>query len=113
MSTEEQGGSGESAEDLAARLVAAREWPVLVTLGAPIDFGSQRISSLEFRKGRMGDLKGMPMQAPSLDQLILLASRMCGQPVKVIEMLGDEDAPEVLQIALGFFARCLGAGKTR
>jgi hypothetical protein len=103
----------ETAEDAAEQALAERQWPVVVTLTNPIDFGSQRIASLEFRRGRLGDLKGMPLQSPSIDQLVLLASRMCGQPVKVIEMLADEDAAAVLEIALVFFGRSLGAGRKR
>ncbi len=102
------------AEELAARVVADRQWPVLVTLNQPVDFGSERITSLEFRRGKLGDLKGLKMDGvPPVDQLLLLASRMCNKPIKVLEMLEDEDGSEVLELALGFFARCLGGGKRR
>jgi hypothetical protein len=102
------------AEAVADRMVADRQWPVVVKLAHPVDFGSERIASLEFRRGRMGDLKGMKVDGvPPVDQLMLLASRMCGQPIKVLEMLEDEDGAEVLELALGFFARCLGGGKKR
>jgi len=93
-------------------MVADRQWPVSVTLKFPIDFGSERITSLEFRRGRMGDIKGVKIDGiPSADQLMLIASRMCGKPVAALELLQDEDGAEVLELALGFFARCLGAGK--
>jgi hypothetical protein len=92
---------------------ADRQWPVTVKLKHPVDFGSERITSLEFRRGRLGDLKGMKVDGvPPVDQLLLVASRLCGQPTKVLEMLEDDDGSEVLELALGFFARCLGAGKT-
>lgn len=101
-------------EEIVDRVVAERQWPVLVTLKHPFDFGSERIASLQFRRGRMGDLKGMKVDSvPPVDQLMLLASRMCGQPIKVLEMLEDEDGAEVLEIAIGFFARCLGGGRKR
>ncbi len=104
----------EKAEEAADRMLADRKWPVLVTLKHPVDFGATNVTSLEFRRGRMGDLKGMKVDGvPPIDQLLLLASRMCGQPIKVLEMLEDEDGAEVVELALGFFARCLGGGKKR
>lgn len=96
----------------AATLDRPRTWPVLVKLQQPIDFGSERIDALEFRRGRMGDLKGMKVDGiPPADQLLLLASRMCGKPVKALEMLDDEDGAEVLALALGFFGTCLMGGR--
>lgn len=89
-----------------------RQWPVLVTLKHPVDLGSERITSLEFRRGRLGDLKGMSVDGiPPVDQLLLLASRMCGKPIAVLERIDGDDGEEVLELALTFFARCLGAGK--
>lgn len=87
------------------------QWPVTVTLKHPFEFDDERITKLEFRRGKLGDLKGMKLDAvPPIDHLILLASRMCGQPVKVIEKLDGDDSSQVLEIALSFFNRCLGAG---
>lgn len=105
-----------AAEDAVEQVLAERTWPVVITLASPVSLGSEHITSLEFRRGKLGDLKGLPTQAGgglSLDQLMLLASRMCGKPLKVIESLSDDDAPAVLEIAAHFFARCLGAGKKR
>jgi hypothetical protein len=101
------------AEEAAAAVVAERQWPVIVKLRKPVEFGRDTVTSLEFRRGKLGDLKGLNIDAiPPLDQLLLIASRMCGKPLKVIESLEDEDGAEVIAIALGFFARCLGGGKT-
>lgn len=102
-----------SDSDVVARAEVQRQWPVTVTLKHPVEFGSEHISSLTFRRGRMGDLKGMSLEeVPSVDKLLMLASRMCGKPVAVLEMLDGDDAPEVMAIALGFFAKCLGAGRS-
>lgn len=91
-----------------------RTWPVVVTLKHPVDFGSERVSQLEFRRGRMGDLKGMKVDTvPPADQLLMIASRLCGKPVKVLEMLDAEDGAEVLELALDFFAKCLEGGNRR
>lgn len=93
---------------------AARKWPVTVTLKYPVTFGSESITSLEFRRGRMGDLRGLKIDGlPSVDHLLLLASRLSGQPVKVIELLDAEDGARALEVALDFFARCLEDGRTR
>lgn len=104
----------ETPEEAAARMMADRQWPVIIKLAHPIDFAGQHITSLEFRRGKMGDLKGMkPGDVPDFGQLALIASRMCGQQTQVIEALADDDAAEVVEIALGFFGRCLGAGRKR
>ncbi|HET9063676.1 MAG TPA: phage tail assembly protein [Candidatus Binatia bacterium] len=110
MSTDEN----REAEEIAAQLMQERQWPVIVTLKHPVDYGSERISTLEFRRGCLADLKGMTVgSSPTIDQLLLVASRMCGQPLKVIEKLGDEDGAQVMEIAIGFLGRSLGAGKRR
>lgn len=94
--------------------LAPPAWPRVVRLAHPVDYGSERITQLEFRRGRMGDLKGMKLSdtVPS-EQLMLIASRMCGQPIKVIESLDVDDAGEVMGIALVFFEKCLTAGPKR
>jgi len=102
-----------SSEAAAGDVAVERKWPVVVKLRHPVDLGSERIAALEFRRGRLGDLKGMKVDGvPPADHLMLIASRLSGQPVKVIEMLDADDAGEVTDIALDFFARCLAAGKT-
>jgi hypothetical protein len=87
-------------------------WPRVVKLKHPIDFGKERIEELEFRRGRAGDAKGIAFgETVGGDQLNLLASRLCGQPIKVIEMLDIDDAGEVMEIALDFYKAYLGAGR--
>jgi len=109
----------ESADDPEAlaeakKLLGKREWPVTITLGSPVTFGKELIESLVFQKGTFGVLKGMGVgidRAPNVDELMMIASRLCGRPLKVIELLDPDDADEVLAIALGFFGRCRGAGR--
>lgn len=102
-----------STADIADVKVVERTWPVVVKLDHPIEFAGETIDSLTFRRGRLADLKGIKIDGvPSLDQLMMIASRMCGQPPKVIEMLDADDSGEVIALMLGFFAQCLGAGKT-
>ena len=93
---------------------AAEQWPKILKLECPFDFGSERITSLEFRRGKMGDIKGMKVDGvPTADQLLLMASRMCGTSVAALEQLDPDDGAEVISLAMTFFARCLGAGRTR
>ena len=93
-----------------------RQWPVTVTLKYPVQFGKDMtIERLEFRRGRLGDMKGIGItvdRMPNADQTMVIASRMCGQPLKVLELLDGDDASEVHELVLGFFARSVGAGKT-
>lgn len=89
-------------------------WPVVVQLRVPVEFGSRTIATIEMRRGRLGDIKGMKLSGEMpTDQLILIASRLSGQPVQVIERLDMEDAGEVMAAAMGFYGSCLGGGRTR
>ena len=90
------------------------EWPITVNLRFPIEFGTDTITKISMRRGRAGDLKGVQLGKEGMpaDHVFLIASRMSGQPVKVIEMLDADDAQEVMAIAVDFLGRCLGAGKT-
>jgi hypothetical protein len=91
---------------------AERSWPYTLKLTYPIEFAGETIASLTFRRGTLAGIKGLKVDGtPTADQVMLMASRLCGQPLKVIESIDPEDAGEVMEIALGFFARCLGAGK--
>jgi hypothetical protein len=90
----------------------APTWPRVVKLRYPVDFGSDRITQLEFRRGRMGDIKGMKLgDTVPTENLLLIASRLCGKPVAALDLLDADDAGEVMDIALDFFAKCLTASK--
>lgn len=107
MSGEEQQAADPADE------VESEVWPRVVRLRYPIEWGSESITQLTFRRGRLGDIKAMRLskEVPT-DQLVTIASRLSGQPTQVIEKLDVDDAGEVLAIALDFYGRCLGAGKT-
>jgi hypothetical protein len=93
---------------------AERQWPVVVVLRCPITFGTQHVTELEIRRGRFGDLKGLKLsdEVP-VDHLLQLASRLSGQPQRVIEQLDADDAGEVMSLALDFYGACLGGGRKR
>lgn len=100
-------------DDIAAAALE-RTWPWTITLKYPVNFGDDRITSLVMRRGKLGDLKGIKLGGEVVaDSLLMVASRMCNQPLKVIEGLDPEDAEEVLSLVLDFFAKCLGGGRTR
>lgn len=100
----------------AKRLLASssetQQWPMTIKLSVPVSFGKETVESLVFQKGNFGVLKGLSIdRAPNVDELMLIASRLCGKSLKVIELLDPDDADEVIAIAMGFFGRCRGAGK--
>lgn len=90
-------------------VVPERQWPVTVTLKYPVQFGKDMtIESLTFRRGKLADIKGLRIDAiPPTEQIMMVASRMCGQPLKVIESLDADDASDVIELVLSFFVRCL------
>jgi hypothetical protein len=100
--------------DAASGTQPAMTWPHTVALRYPVEFGKETVTSLVFKRGRMEFLKGIKIDdVPPTEQIILLASRLCGQPLKVIESLDPDDASEVIAIALGFIARSLTRGSKR
>lgn len=104
--------AGSDAESQVERVLGEREWPFTLKLHAPVDFGKQTIDALVFQKGKFGTLKGIAIdRTPNADDLMMIASRLCGQPLKVIEGVDPEDAAEVMAIALNFFSRCQGVGR--
>lgn len=113
MAEEQETTEPKSEAQLLAERVVDGPWPVTVTLRHPVEFGkNETVMELHFQKGRFEFLKGMPVdETPTTDQLMVLASRLCGKPLKVIESLDPDDVQEVLAHALGFIARCRGAGR--
>lgn len=103
----------EEVADAAAHELTERTWPAIVMLKHPVDFGSQRITQLEFRRGKLADIKGMKLSGEMpTEHLITIASRMSGQTTQVIDRLDVDDAGEVMAIAIDFYGKCLGGGRT-
>ncbi len=88
--------------------------PVTLTLRTPIQAGKDKLlAELTFRRGKLSDLRGVSPDSPSVDDLMLIASRLSGEPVGIIGQLEEEDASEAMAIAIAFFRRCLQAGSAR
>lgn len=89
----------------------ARPWPFVVKLKTPVEFGKETILEITLRRGRMGDLKGVKLSGEiSADALMLVASRISGQPLGVIERLDVDDSGGIFEVVLDFFARSLSSG---
>lgn len=86
----------------------------IIKLRRPIEFGRETIEELQFRRGRLGDLKGIKISTEiAVDDIMLIASRMSGLVLPAIQKLDEEDAGEVAEHVLGFYERCLQAGSKR
>lgn len=90
-------------------IIEVETWPKVVKLRHPVEFGNDgTITELTFRRGTFGDVKGIKLgEAIPLEHIMLLASRLCGRAIGLIERLDSEDAGEVSEIAMLFLGRCL------
>lgn len=92
-----------------------RSWPHVIKLDEPIDLGKGKvITEIEMRRGKLADIKGIKLggELPT-EQLMLVASRLSGQSIAVIERLDAVDAGEVMSISLDFYSRCLTTTRRR
>jgi len=114
MSQIETTKTTEATETSTSEESTERKWPVTVTLKHPIDVGDKHIETITLRRGSLKQFKGTKLgEAVPIEQLMLIASRLSGQPIGVIESLDMEDAGEVMAAALDFYEKCLKAGKER
>lgn len=95
-------------------IAAPRTWPHVVKLQHPVDLGEgERLSSLMFRRGKAGDMKGLRLRDLGHDDLMMIASRMCAQPVAILNQLDVDDVGEVVDIVMDFYVAYLKTGRTR
>lgn len=94
--------------------IPERVFPYTMKLRHPISFGKdETITELVFQRGRVAFVKDLkPDGVPTIAQSLLIASRLCGKPVAALELLDPDDSGEVIEIAMSFFGRCLGATGT-
>lgn len=101
-------------EAAAAAALPERTWPVRIPLKYPVEHAGERISVIEMQRGKLAHIKGIRIQQPvPTDTILILASRLSGQPRDVIDSLDPDDAGEVMEIAADFFGKCLATGRTR
>jgi hypothetical protein len=74
------------------------------TLKKPITHGSETISALAIREPVARDIKGLDLSAKTVDANLVLASRLSGQPMPVIDQLSMVDMQEVLKIVEDFLS---------
>ncbi len=89
----------------------AIKWPVVVELQTPIELGKSTVTRIELRRGRWGDISDINLsdKLPA-NQLMLIASRLSGQPLGVIQRLDMDDTGPVFTAVMDFYVRCLGGG---
>lgn len=84
------------------------------TLKEPLRDGSQMIEVLNFRKPRAKDIFDMPAQSDKLTprHMCELASKLCGQPMSILENMSIGDLMEVSSIVEGFMVGGHPTGET-
>lgn len=83
--------------------------PNVLILSEPVQFGSETIEKLTFTPLRGKALKGLPLQM-SMDDMLTLAARSCGQPTAVLEMMNLGDTMEAIAKVGNFLGRGLPTG---
>ena len=68
-----------------------------VKLSEPMQFGSETIAELKFRKPKAKDFRGLQMPL-SMGALLDLAGHLAAQPKSVIDELGLADTKKVLEV---------------
>lgn len=85
--------------------------PRRVKLREPIRFGSEVVEELVIRAATAKDCRRLPMVSGyEFDSILILASRLSGQPDAVIDKLGGDDLEEVIEIVSGFMPGSRGTG---
>lgn len=70
----------------------------------PVEFGSEHILELEFKKPTIGDIKGMKLTDPSLEDILKIASKLSGQSMQIIDRLSIADGLAVAEIVGNFLS---------
>jgi len=82
----------------------------VVKLKRPIEGPDGPIDQLSFRRGRLEDIKGVSVETVTAEGLMLVAARLCAVPTGILGKLDQDDAREVVVIAMRFLRACLGTG---
>ena len=78
--------------------------PIVIELKKPVIHGDEEIKQLVIKREMVaGDLRGVTINALKFDDLFLVASRLTGVPVSVINQMGMADTMELQEVIGGFF----------
>lgn len=79
--------------------------PHTITLGHPVQHGKDLVEELVIERRMIaGDLTGIPAANQTIDHLMLVGGRICGQPSAVMKKMDLEDAAEVVKLVSEFMA---------
>ena len=70
-------------------------------LQEPVQFGSERVDTLNFRKPTGKDLRKMPPK-PDLSSLMDMAATLCGQPPSFFDMMDAADVFAAVELVTDF-----------
>lgn len=84
----------------------------ILKLKEPISWGSETISELEIRKPTIGDIKHMKLESQSMQDILVLASKLTAQSEKVIDKLSIDDGMALVSIVGNFLAGSQKIGST-
>lgn len=82
-----------------------------VTLAEPIQFGTERIDALTFRRPKAKDFRAFPMD-PKFGDILDLAGKLAAQPKAVMDELGVEDLGKVMDLVGSFVPGGHATGQT-
>lgn len=79
----------------------AKDNKITVVLSVPIEFGSETITELVFKRPKAKHFRSMPND-PGVSDMLNLAGNICGQPTPVIDELDVEDMNKVMDVVADF-----------
>ncbi len=85
--------------------------PNIVTLEYPIEYGSELLSELSFRRLKTKDLKGIKFNSIGFDDFQKLIERLSGNPPSVVEELDAVDLMKCIEVVSSFLPGGPGTGE--
>lgn len=82
-------------------------------LKEPLEWGSETITELEFRKPTIGDIKSMKLDSILLEDILKLASKLSTQSQNVIDRLSIADGMGVAELLGNFLNPSRETGKAQ
>lgn len=85
---------------------------MVVALKHPVQFGSEKITRLEFKRPKARHFRGLPLE-PKVGDIMDLMARLADVPPSVIDELEPEDLEAASSIVGGFMPGGRATGSTR